>query len=363
IKITLAWEDNDANSNTRAANSGLSTDNIEVAQFLNIGATDMWLDAGDGYYYYKGILKPGEVTSQALFEKFRLNEKTGNEYRGKTANIVVHLDCLQAAGNALSNQWGIQFSALGIAPPAVPVADATTVTFVNRRTGFTFNPTSTDLFANFKNLVPGETREQRINVSNTSSDVVNIYLRAEYVDQTLATTANIDLVNEMLQKYATVTIKDSSGKLIYEGAVWGNYPNEPTTGKMDSMRNNINLGRFRTGDTLGMTVSLTLDPQLDNRYQDLWGRIKWVFSAMGDDDDDGPIITPPVNPNDPDYEPDGDIPLGTPSDDLEDDGIPLGMPETGTQTVSMGILICVLVLGLVVMTIVKLIRRKAKSRS
>jgi len=110
---------------------------------------------------------------------------------------------------------------------------------------------------------------------------VEIFVWAEYVDQDLATPQNIALVREMLEKYATVKVTASTGNVIYQGAVWGNYPNAPVGN--NSMRDKISLGQFAPGVEKDLLVELKLSPELDNLYQDLWGKIKWVFCAQGDD--------------------------------------------------------------------------------
>lgn len=55
--------------------------------------------------------------------------------------------------------------------------EASTVTYVNRAEQFVFVPEDTNLFENFKGIMPGDERNQEIQVRNNSTGVVNIYLK------------------------------------------------------------------------------------------------------------------------------------------------------------------------------------------
>ena len=237
--------------------------------------TDYWYYS-DGYYYYKGVLAPNETTAKPLFESFTLSSSAGNEYAGREADIIVKMECLQAGGGAIS-MWGKTFSELGITYNGGSISgDDANVAFVNTSDGFEFDPQSTDLFIDFKNLVPGETRSQTINVENLHIQVVEIYLRADFIDQTKATPQTIELVNKLLHEYARITVTDELGKVIYEGPIWGNLDSAS-----DTMRKDISLGKFDTGESRKLNVYLQVDPRMDNEYQELIGLIKWVWSAEG----------------------------------------------------------------------------------
>lgn len=372
VSVEKIWGDknNVDGSGNVIPDPALSTDNIHIV----MNTSKWWYNQSDGYYYYKGIVKPGQTTVEPLFTEFTVDKSTGNEYKNKRADIIVTMECIQYAGNAVQAEWGVTYSQLSVAVPAAPTSRTTNVRFVSPTAKFSFDPATTDLFANFKDLVPGETRQQTISVGNSYNQAVEIFLRAEYVDQTLATTQNMDRVLEMLQKYAQIEVRDSSGKLIYKGAVWGNYPAEPTGAGTDSMKYNISLGTFASNVNRNLTVTLTLDPSMDNLYQDLWGRIKWVFVAMGDD----PVTPstprptrppstprPTRNPNNPDYVPDGNQPIplgpGPGTDELLDDDIPLGMPGTGTENNQIRIMLIALLCVCVVLVAVYLVRRRKRA--
>lgn len=236
----------------------------------------MWTQRDDGYFYYNEILKAGETTKEPLFTSYRLSEKTGNAYKGKDARVVVLMDSVQAEGNAVS-AWGYSYSDLGITEPAAPEGQDTSVTYNGREKGFDIELSKTDLFANFKNLLPGCSRSQNISVKNASSGKAEILLRAEAAEQEKMSEEKLELVNELLDKYATVTIKNGD-ETIYTGPVSGNL-----SGSGSTMRSDISLGEFESGAAKQLSVQLSLDPDMDNKYMELTGKVHWVFTATGED--------------------------------------------------------------------------------
>lgn len=49
----------------------------------------------------------------------------------------------------------------------------------------------------------------------------------------------------------------------------------------DSLKDQINLGQFMPNETRKYNVSVSLDSNMDNEYQNLLGLVKCVFSAEG----------------------------------------------------------------------------------
>lgn len=70
---------------------------------------------------------------------------------------------------------------IGLSQPVV--AEASTVTYVNQAERFVFLPEDTNLFDNFKGIMPGDVRAQEIQVKNGSESVVNIYLKINPIDE------------------------------------------------------------------------------------------------------------------------------------------------------------------------------------
>jgi len=264
VKITKLWED-----------PALPANNI----LIDFNQTDWYYDAADGYFYYRRALLPGEST-QPLMESFRLDGSSGSAYRGKTASIVVSMECIQA-NEAGAGYWGGTLKNLGVryvTGPAVNVK--TTVHFVSPEKGFIFEINNGDLFANFKKLLPGDSRSQEIEVKNIWSEGVEIFLRAEDTQQQ-GDAQTLRLLERLLKEYAAIRITDESGKVIYEGPVWGK-PDSDLAAPA-SMRHQYSLGSFAPNQAKKLLMSLSLDERMDNELRALLGRIKWVFSASGSD--------------------------------------------------------------------------------
>ena len=70
------------------------------------------------------------------------------------------------------------------------LAASPSITFNGFTSGFDFQPgseyTETDLFGNFKNVMPGDTVTETITFTNSAADCdfVNLYMRAEAHDET-----------------------------------------------------------------------------------------------------------------------------------------------------------------------------------
>ena len=65
-----------------------------------------------------------------------------------------------------------------------------------------------------------------------------------------------------------------NNKVLYHGTVDGNL-----TKKGWSMKKDISLGEFKPGAGKNLIVKLSLSEEMDNEYQELLGKVKWVFSA------------------------------------------------------------------------------------
>lgn len=277
VKIEKAWGDGRDENGRLIVDPDLSTDNIEITY-----NTEQWMyNPEDGYFYYTEVLKPGDTTV-SLFDSFTINgENTGGEYKNKLADIIVSMEMVQAAGGGLS-YWDTSFEELGIDYEQTDQTEIiTTVDFNGPDDGFSFDVNEGDLFADFKNLVPGESRSQTVEITNKWNEDVEISLWADFIDQTQATDETRELIDKLLREYATIIITDENGTLIYEGAVWGN-PDIDSEGT-DSMKYPYSLGEFKSGETKNLNISLYLDPKTDNEYRELLGLIMWVFSAQGDE--------------------------------------------------------------------------------
>ena len=162
---------------------------------------------------------------------------------------------------------------------ATAFADSPSITFNGFTSGFDFQPgseyTETDLFGNFKNVMPGDTVTESITFTNsaTDCDFVNLYMRAEAHDET---------ENPLSEKVAAsgetvATMTDFLSKLSMK--VWNGteliYSASPD--QLDGLKDNVFLGTFRTGDTTTLRVELSVPIELGNEYANRVGEVDWIF--------------------------------------------------------------------------------------
>lgn len=107
VKVDILWEDVDAHEGF-------------VANALNVAEVDFnldnWTNGGDGYYYYKDIVKTtGKLPPLFTEVKFKGLEM-GNEYQGSTLKIRLKAEAVQASHYAFRTEWGIT----GDPAPVVP---------------------------------------------------------------------------------------------------------------------------------------------------------------------------------------------------------------------------------------------------
>lgn len=172
-------------------------------------------------------------------------------------------------------------------------AASPSITFEGFSKGFDFQPgseyTETDLFNNFKNVMPGDTVTETITFSNsaTDCDFVNLYMRAEAHDETdnpltysetFENTDGKDQANIPGQRDETVaTMTDFLSKLSMK--VWNGteliYDASPD--QLDGLKSNKLLGTFRTGETATLKVELAVPADLGNEYANRMGEVDWIF--------------------------------------------------------------------------------------
>ena len=157
-------------------------------------------------------------------------------------------------------------------------AASPTITFEGFSKGFDFQPgseyTETDLFSNFKNVMPGDTITENITFTNSAMDCdfVNLYMRAETHDET----AN-PLSEKVAEAESVVTMTDFLSRLSMK--VWNGTELifEASPDQLGGLKNNTFLGTFRTGDTAALKVELTVPIELGNEYANRVGEVDWVF--------------------------------------------------------------------------------------
>ena len=195
--------------------------------------------------------------------------------------------------------------------------------------------TQTDLFPEFKNVMPGDKLSQRIYIKNdwTSKDFIRLSMIAVLHDaegnpisENVLEELEADARNEMESELAymhdflhqlTLTVK-AGDEVIYEG-----HPDELTKGFEDG--DAYSFGKIRRGNVVQLDVTLSVPETLGNEYADRIGEVDWKFIWSGHND---PKPDPkPDKPDKPDPTPDDPEPEDPPVIIIPDPEIPLAPPD------------------------------------
>jgi len=143
---------------------------------------------------------------------------------------------------------------------------------------FSFSPgsgyTDSDLFENFKYVMPGDVLEQSITVYNRNRDIdaVRIYLRAEPHGK--------EKLPEIFDQWegSLQDMEDFLSQLtlrVYQGSRCIS----TTTAKTGGPTENLYLGNVGPGESMRLRAELEIPVELDNRYAGRMGEVDWVFTA------------------------------------------------------------------------------------
>ena len=188
-----------------------------------------------------------------------------------------------------------------------------TITFTGAADSFDVQPgseyTDTDLFDNFKDVMPGDKLTETIQIKNAAidCDYIKLYMRAVVHDEngnpltyseTFENTDGKDQANVEGQRDETVaTMQDFLSQLtmrIYNGdqLIYEASPDEA-----GALVNNVLLGTLSTGESLTLNVELDIPIELGNEYANRVGEVDWVFKTEALDDPEPETDEPePDNP-------------------------------------------------------------------
>lgn len=139
-------------------------------------------------------------------------------------------------------------------------AQAASVTYEGQAEKFVFLPNDgaygEDLFVNFKEVMPGDTLEQKITVKNDTLKRVRIFLRAEPTDE-----VSKDFLNQL-----TMTV-ECRNKEIFDAPA----------GETAQLTENTLLGSFHMTGSTELTVKLNVPITLSSEYMGRVGIVPWTF--------------------------------------------------------------------------------------
>lgn len=174
-------------------------------------------------------------------------------------------------------------------------AAESSVTFKGSQESFDFRPgseyTATDLFDNFKEVMPGDMLTETILIKNEARDCdyIKLYMRAVVHDEngnpltyseTFENADGKDQANIAGQRDETVvTMQDFLSQLSMEVVHDGKTIYHASPNELDGFSENILLGEFKPGESTTLTVQLLVPIELGNEYANRVGEVDWVFVA------------------------------------------------------------------------------------
>ena len=144
---------------------------------------------------------------------------------------------------------------------------------VSSKPGSSF--TDTDLFDNFKGVMPGDTLTETITIKNRShdSDYIKVYIMAETHDEEdNPLSPNVENSGETISSMTDFLsqlymIVENDGKRIYEAS-----PDE-----LDGFAHPVYLGTILAGQSVSIDVTLQVPIELGNEYARRVGEADWTF--------------------------------------------------------------------------------------
>ena len=137
--------------------------------------------------------------------------------------------------------------------------------------------TDTDLFDNFKNVMPGDNLTQKIHVSNTAADCdyIKVYLKAVPHDaQNNPLSENVAASGETVEtmvpflRQMTLTVKNGD-QTIYSGAA----------SEAGTLAEGVLLGRLERNESLELNANLEVPLDMGNDFANRVGEVDWVFKV------------------------------------------------------------------------------------
>lgn len=161
---------------------------------------------------------------------------------------------------------------------------ASNVTFEGDSDKFVILPENKDLFENFKNILPGETRTQNILLQNTSARKLDFYFK---IEKHSALGDGLDDLRDELISLLVFNIDYGNGQSstqkfndIVDDSNW------PQTDKVKD--GYVYLATLNGGESLNIDLSLYAPGDLiDNRFKNLDLYVDWYFYVEDRDSDTG----------------------------------------------------------------------------
>ena len=163
---------------------------------------------------------------------------------------------------------------LVVALAAPAFAATASITYKGQKDQFVFDP-STDLFRNFKGVMPGDTLEQSITFTNKSTDsnYVKLYVRA------VAHDSSNPLTKPVKDNETIPSMEDFLSQLDMEVYCGKKQIFKASPDELGGMKNKVLLGTFKKNASATLTVKLNVPIELGNEYANRMGEVDWIFTV------------------------------------------------------------------------------------
>ncbi len=171
--------------------------------------------------------------------------------------------------------------------PILPVyAEDGKVTYDGNSQQFIFEPGSkhslTDLFSNFKNVMPGDTLTQKITVKNNADNKIKVKI---YIRSLGAHGDSVEFLSQLCLRVQKS--KDNEMAYMFDAAA-----NETS-----QLTDWVYLGTLYSGGEVNLDVTLDVPVELPNEYQNKIGYLDWEFKVEEFPVEDGDPIAPQTGNN------------------------------------------------------------------
>ena len=272
----ITWSSNKTQTGEQRDLGTFQTD--EAGQIILEGIEDVWLKAGE-YYYYPKVL--GKQESVDFFRTITIPSAWTSEAEGQVLSVEIQAEAVQAANVTpdftAEAPWGEELEI----EQCVHEADNTvsevsqqsflTVSYEGAARNLILAPDN--FFRNFPVLMPGDEWEDTFTLVNTTASRAEFFLRTELPEELSETE------KELLSK-VKLEIREGDS-VIYEGDL-----------ESEGLWAAKSLGICSPDERKEICFSIRVPSELGNEWALRKSGVKWIFSVEGEDlpQEEGPSI-------------------------------------------------------------------------
>ena len=237
--------------------------NYDVEDYIDID-TSKWTKNGNYYYYNGTVAKEGTAN---IFKDLTIPQ-LNNSDSNKQAILNIVVEAIQSKNltvdNASNDPWhGIEIKE-SVEREYTGIDGSSTVIYENGANKGLDVPDN--FFNNLNDLMPGDSKEQTVQINNSSKNKNNYLISVE--------TEDLNDEEKALLGKVKLTVTDQDGNIVIEDT-------------LDNI-NNISMGTYPSGKSGTLTFKVTLPTDADNTYSKIGTKITWKFSLISEAPPDTP---------------------------------------------------------------------------